>query len=69
VSYTVARRVQEVGIRMALGARPGRVVWLLVHQASVPAVSGVLAGLVIALCLGRMLSRCSIRRPPASPPS
>jgi predicted permease len=55
VSYTVARRVQEVGIRMALGARPARVVWLLVRQASVPAVSGVLAGLAVALWLGQML--------------
>jgi putative ABC transport system permease protein len=55
VSYTVARRVQEVGIRLALGARPGRVVWLVVRQAAMPALSGVLAGLALAVWLGRLL--------------
>ncbi len=55
VSYTVARRAQEVGIRMALGARPDRVVCLVVRQASVPAIGGTVVGLAVALWLGRLL--------------
>jgi putative ABC transport system permease protein len=44
VSYAVTRRSREIGVRMALGATPGRVVRLIVVQGAGPAAPGRLAG-------------------------
>ncbi len=45
-AYAVARRTQEVGIRMALGARPGRMVGAIVGDAAWPVALGIAIGLV-----------------------
>ena len=44
ISYSVAQRQREVGIRMALGARPGHVLALIVRQGMRPALLGLVAG-------------------------
>jgi len=51
VAYTVARRAHELGIRMALGARPRDVLVLILCKAMVIAASGVAAGTGLALGL------------------
>jgi predicted permease len=56
MSYTVARRTHEVGIREALGARPRDIVGLFVRQGFVLALAGVGLGLVGALVLTRVMS-------------
>lgn len=65
VNFAVQRRTREVGIRMALGARAGDVVGLLVRQGLLAAGIGVAVGLVAALAgaglLGSMLHRVSPR--------
>jgi predicted permease len=53
MAYSVAQRTHEIGIRMALGARPADVLRLVVRQG----LSLVLAGLVIGLCLSLAVSR------------
>jgi len=56
LSYVVGRRRQEIGIRMALGARKGQVVGLVVRQGLRLVAVGVLIGLPISLVALRELS-------------
>ncbi len=57
VSYSVAQRRQEIGIRMALGARPGDVVKMVLAQGAKIAAAGVVAGMVAALFLTRLITK------------
>ncbi|HEY1771191.1 MAG TPA: ABC transporter permease [Chthoniobacterales bacterium] len=56
-AYAVARRRREIGIRMALGARPGAVQWMFVRETVWMLASGVTLGLVFAALAGKVLSR------------
>jgi putative ABC transport system permease protein len=56
VSYGVARRVPELGIRMALGARGPDVVRMVVREGMAPVALGTAVGLAAALAAGRALS-------------
>jgi ABC-type antimicrobial peptide transport system permease subunit len=49
IAYSVARRTREIGIRMALGARPSAVVGLVMKQGITLAAVGVGAGSLLAL--------------------
>jgi hypothetical protein len=55
-AYSVARRTREIGIRMALGARPQGVQWMIVREGIVMLASGVAIGLLLAAATGRLLS-------------
>jgi putative ABC transport system permease protein len=56
LSYLVAQRTQEIGIRMALGASAGRVAQLVALQGARLVVLGLGAGFAMAIALGRLLS-------------
>ncbi len=56
MSYTVAQRTHEIGVRMALGARPADVLGLVVAQGMAIAGIGVGIGLAAALALTRLMS-------------
>jgi predicted permease len=56
MAYAVSRRTQEFGVRMALGARPGQVVWQVVRGGMKLAAAGVVAGLVLALAVTHLLA-------------
>ncbi len=55
ISFTAERRTREVGIRMALGARPGEVVAMFLKQGLALLALGGIAGLVLALATTRLL--------------
>ena len=55
VSYTVAQRRGEMGIRLALGATAGNLRSLVVRQGLAPVLIGLLFGIAGALALGRVM--------------
>jgi ABC-type antimicrobial peptide transport system permease subunit len=57
VSFVVARRAKEVGIRLAVGARPAEVVRLFVRQGLRPMWVGAVLGLLASVALAPLLSR------------
>jgi ABC-type antimicrobial peptide transport system permease subunit len=56
VSFAVAQRTHEIGIRVALGARPGDVARLILVEGLGLVALGVAAGTVAALVLGRLMA-------------
>jgi len=55
MAYTVAQRTREVGIRMALGAARGNVIWMVMREVMVLVAIGVIAGVSAALALTRVV--------------
>jgi ABC-type antimicrobial peptide transport system permease subunit len=55
-AYSVARRTQEIGIRMALGAQPGTVQWMILREGTVMLASGVFLGVLLAAGTGKLIA-------------
>lgn len=56
VAFVVAQRTHEIGLRMALGARGGRVLALILGRTLRPVVGGMLAGLLVAAFASAVLA-------------
>lgn len=56
LSYTTARRTQEIGIRMALGAQGSDVLSMVIGMGLRLVAIGVAVGLIVSLALGRILA-------------
>src|SRR2546423_14742056 len=53
LAYTVSQRTREIGLRMALGAAPGRVRAMVLRQVGAMTIAGGMLGLAAAIALGR----------------
>ncbi len=67
ISFGVARRGREIGVRLALGAEPRQVVGMVVREGIAMALIGVALGLVGAVALGRLLSSLVYQVSPSDP--
>ena len=56
VSYSVAQRTNEFGIRMALGARRANILWIVCRNIGITVSSGLLVGLLIFVTLHKLLA-------------
>ena len=56
VSYSVTLRTNEMGVRMAIGARASDILKMILRQAMTPIAIGACAGLVVALIVGRLFA-------------
>jgi ABC-type antimicrobial peptide transport system permease subunit len=59
MAYSVAQRTQEIGVRMALGAQPATVLWMVVRQGVGLAVVGLVFGAALAIGLARAAATLS----------
>jgi predicted lysophospholipase L1 biosynthesis ABC-type transport system permease subunit len=56
LSYRVNMRTAEIGVRMAVGARRGQVVWMILKDSLALTVAGVVVGIPLAIVVGRALA-------------
>ncbi|HYX28620.1 MAG TPA: FtsX-like permease family protein, partial [Pyrinomonadaceae bacterium] len=64
LAHTVVRRTSEIGIRMALGAQRSQILLMVMHEALVLVVAGLLVGIPVALATGRLISKQLFGLPP-----
>jgi ABC-type lipoprotein release transport system permease subunit len=69
MAYSVANRTNEIGIRLALGARPRQVLGMILREASWMSLAGISVGLVAALLLARLVKSMLYGLEPADPVS
>jgi ABC-type antimicrobial peptide transport system permease subunit len=67
ISYGVSQRVQEIGVRMALGATAGHVQGQVLRETLRLALSGVAVGLVASVALARLISTLLYETSPVDP--
>ena len=69
LSYDVTQRTREIGIRMALGALPGRVMREIVGRGARLALVGLLLGIAASLALTRFLASLLFQVQPIDAPA
>jgi putative ABC transport system permease protein len=69
LSYLVTQRTREIGVRIALGARPGEVVNLILRRALLLAGTGVVGGLAVAFALAGAMRSMLFDLSPTDPVS
>jgi putative ABC transport system permease protein len=67
LAYAVHQRIREVGIRMALGARPENVLWMILSRGLVLAAAGLVAGVAASFALTRLMSTLLFAVRPTDP--
>jgi predicted permease len=66
-AYSVTQRTQEIGLRVALGAQPGQVQWLILRLALGQLAIGLVIGVAGALGVGQLLQSLLVQTSPTDP--
>jgi hypothetical protein len=66
-SYSVSRRIREIGVRMAIGARPMQVLQTILGRLGIVVASGCIAGLALGLASGQILDAVVYQASPRDP--
>jgi predicted permease len=69
MSYAVSQRTQEIGLRMALGARREDILGMVLRSGTIMAVTGVAIGFVGALALARLITSLLFQTSATDPPT
>jgi predicted permease len=69
MSYTVIRRTREIGIRVALGAQRGTVLWIVLRETFLLALLGIAMGIPSALFAARLIASMLFGLSPGDPPT
>ena len=67
LAYRVNRRTSEIGVRMALGARSGQVLWMVMRESVILSAIGILVGLPLAIAASRLLKSMLFGLTPGDP--
>jgi ABC-type antimicrobial peptide transport system permease subunit len=67
MSYSVSRRTNEIGIRMALGAQRQDVLRLVMRESMILVVVGIVAGVAIAVSASKLVASLLFGLPPRDP--
>jgi len=67
LAYLTSRRVSEIGVRMALGANAGELIWLVLRHSLAMILAGVGIGLAASVAAGQLLQRSVAGMQPARP--
>ena len=67
VSFSASQRTREIGIRLALGAQRGAVVGLIMRSSATPVIGGIVAGLVLAMTVSRVMKSVLLGVNPRDP--
>jgi predicted permease len=67
ISYTVAQRTKEIGIRMALGASRGNVIGLILGETGLLLAVGIGGGMLLSLIVGRVATSLLFGLEPSDP--
>jgi predicted permease len=57
LAYVVSQRTREIGVRIALGASRGTLLWMVMRQAGMMLIAGVSVGTALALAAGKLVTR------------
>ena len=66
-AYSVMQRTQEIGIRMALGALPGQVIWVVMRRGLAQVGAGLMLGAAGAFAVGRLIESLLVQTSPRDP--
>ena len=69
VAFAMAARTREIGVRVALGAAPRSIIWLVLRRGAGPVVAGVLGGAAASFVVARALAGLLFGVPPRDPAS
>ncbi len=65
LSFAVSQRLTEIGVRVALGAQPRDILWMMLSRSVVLAIAGIVPGIAIAYAAGRSMEALLAGVPPA----